>query len=318
MRGKRNRQTEELRREARRTLGQTPRTTDLTAQPSSGFDPRVAEKEEQRLSAKHDPAASTACRLCGIAVPPDPDRYVEVSGWKTCMECNELLSGGLAAVVSDVVGVTVAPAEVDEVVERVSLGNPSRYVTGWPNENGASTRWAHVDIARAVAAAPAVLGEIRTRGTPRVNSYGSGCGWCGVRMSPRWTESPFRFGRGPNAPRAALCAECEPWAARAGVHDGSTAPESWRPYLLAACVGMRKPQWDYTLGLKAYVESGLDPRGTAEPWAYLGGTRSKLRMTVAREHPRLITLTPTETRVMNLQRAAEVQPAVASRLADID
>ena len=83
---------------------------------------------------------------------------------------------------------------------------------------------------------------------------------------------------------------------------------------------MRRPSWDYDLGLKAFFESGHDRAGTEAPWQYLGPLHSRLRERLLREHPRLVVPTERERRVLALQRAiAEVdRPAQpASKLADV-
>jgi hypothetical protein len=312
-RGKRDRQTRELQRAGRELFGIRAKT--VTATPTNMRpDPRVTEREEQRLAASVDEDKAGPCRLCGITVEPGS---VIIAGWRACQPCANILPDGLAGLLSDLLGEMITPTEADEVARRTRLGNPAFFLTGWPNATGASSRWAHVDTTEAIAALPAVLADIRGRGTLRTNTLATGCGWCGTARSTKWTESPFRYGR--NGPRAALCAACSPWAGRAGVHNGSTDPSSWRSHLLAACVGMKRPQWNYALGLVAYFESNpSDPSGTAEPWAYLGGTRSKLRLAVAAEYPRLVTLSPKERRVLTLQRAAAQRPPVTTpSLADV-
>ena len=135
---------------------------------------------------------------------------------------------------------------------------------------------------------------------------------CGVATSPQWYETPFKLSR--NGPRVATCASCQEWFGRSGGYA-----ESWRPHLLAAITGMRKPQLLYDLGVKAYFESNpVDHSGTDQPWQYLGATRAKLRGRVIRTFPRLVDFTDNERRVLALEQAmAEAQQPERAPLADV-
>lgn len=290
-----SRQDEDFRREARQTFGIRSQVTPVP----DGTDPRVAHREQQRLAARHDPSRPSACRLCSITVPPTPD---DVDGFKCCADCRALLPHGLPRVWSDILGTDVTVAEWEAMAER-GVGNPCAFVSGWPGDDGHAERWGHLSETQ-VSVARSTLDTVRAtaRAGPRVNSYHSGCAWCGISKSTAWTETPWRIGRGPQAPRVAACADCEPWVARSGAR--SEVFDSWRGHLLAAATGMDRAQWGVDFNLKSFFESDpADTGGTVEAWQYLGSLRGELRMRVAAMYPRSVTLTEHERRVLDLQKA---------------
>lgn len=312
---RRKAQADHFNSEYRALMGHRPKVegvSDATEQQSM----RAAFDEAARLAAVHDPAKPSACRLCGRSVQPGAEGAREVAGWKCCPVCVALLPGGLAAVLSDVLGVAVEPGEVDEVAVRTRLGNPSYFLDGWANRPGEATRWAHVDPSL-TAGVVAMLAEIRGRHIPRPNTHGTGCCWCGVRTSVRWTTTPFRAGRDPGTPRFAACATCEPWIARSGVRSEEVG--DWRPHLLACCTGMRRGRMGVTFGLKAFFEVPGDHSGCEEPWQYLGTLHGELRARVIRQYPSSVTLTDREQRVLAMERqvAAAGRAVPRTPLADL-
>jgi hypothetical protein len=306
---KREREREHFNREARQMFGIGAKVQGVSHATPTLMGAQI--NEEKRLAAVHDAGKPSACRLCGQTVEPTTPGWRTVDGWKCCARCSGMLPtskrpqaarAALAAVWTDVLGIGVEAHEATPLGERLGLANPSYFVHRWATEPGSPTRWAHLDPELAVRGREALAGmrvEAEARSQPRPNTYGTGCAFCGVQRSTAWTTTPWRFGRGPQAPRAAACSDCEPWVTRAGGYA-----ESWRPNLLAACVGMRRGLMEVTYGLVPYFESNpADPSGTDEPWQYLGDVRAKLRARVIREHPRLVTLTANEERVRALERA---------------
>jgi hypothetical protein len=274
MRGKRFKQS------ADKAPAQRPTAPPVYAHPAPGSMGHQMD-EERRLMAVHDPAVPSACRLCGQTVAKD---WQEVAGWKTCRACVELL----------LIGVPVEDHETHELCERIPTDNPAYFVGRWPSDTGQATPWAHVAPTLAEHGREA-LRAMRVRGTLRPNSTGRGCMACGVARSTSWTQAPWRWGNDRTA--GALCAECAPWVLRSGAYSGYP----WREHLLAACVGMRRPQMGVDFELRAFHESAADPVGTAEPWEYLGAVRKELRARIIRTYPQAVTLTERERRVLALQ-----------------
>lgn len=307
---KRAQERVEAEREFTSAFGHPPPPTTLQVS-HTGYDPQRADREAKRLAARVDPTKAGACRVCGQRVEPGS---AVVDGWRCCPRCEALIPLGLPAVVADALGITeeVTEYEAFQVAERV-LGNPCRWLTGWPSEEGTTTRWAHVDP-RARDQAATLVAKLRDTGA-KPNATGRGCAWCGIARSETWTQAPWSWSRSRDAPRCALCEQCAPLVQRSGAYSGN----DWRPHLLAAITGMRRPSWDFDLGVLAFFESGpADLAGTRERWGYLGETRARLRRKVIRQHPRLVELTEVEARVLSLEQfAAEVRATPRSRLADV-
>jgi hypothetical protein len=295
-------------RTARGTFGVKAGVTD--AQPAiPGFDPRLARREEERLSAVADRAKASSCRLCGVAVQPTDDHTV-VSGWKTCASCVPLLDG-LHLVWSDVLDPLPTPVSPHEATQ---LGNPCRFVFAWPSDPGEGGRWANVDVEAKRAELTRLRAEASAASAVRRSAEGLGCAWCGRSHSTRWVRSPWRTGTARRDPYWPLCDECSPAAQRAGAFSG----EGWRSYLFALAVGLKRPQMDLHFDLRAFFESGAEPSGTDQPWSYLGDLRQTLRWKIIRRNARwLIALTEREARVLALE-AVDTTPPPKTALARLD
>lgn len=291
-------------REFTATFGRTPPPT--TERVPEGVDPRVARKETERLAATHDPLQPSACRICSIVVPPGGE---VMDGWKCCDRCVELVAAGRAAVYSDLLGVDITAAEVDDVAGRMSLPNPTYMFAGhWPTDAGSTERWAHISLV-VVSNGRGVLDEIRARSLPRRNSAGKGCMACGTATSTRWTRAPWRWSPDRRAVHGSLCADCLPWVQRSGAYSG----HDFHAHLLAAATGMRRPSMDFTLGIRAYYESDPpDPSGTDERWEYLAPVMARLRMKVLKARPHQ--LDPTEREARILAQEAMVAEATETRV----
>jgi len=312
VKGKREREEERLRREARTTFGITAKIAE-TPPPDFGLSPGQMIDEQRRLEARHDPQQASACRICGLTVAAGGQ---EAANWKICPDCALLVPGGLGAVVSVLLGTPVGASEALDVLDGAGLASPAFFWRRWPTERGHQRRWEHVPADFAERGRDA-LAQVRARRALRRSSGGRGCSWCGQARSTSWTECPLRWGEGRGAPRGAICGECLPWAKRAGVFSGSS---QWREHLLAACLDLRKASMGLHFDLRAYFEtSPPDPSGSSERWAYLGDVRAKLRARVVRSHPRLVTMTATEARVVRLEAAiaAAAVRAEPRRLADV-
>ena len=197
-------------REARLAFGHAGRSTVQSV--SQASTPSMGQEidEAKRLAAKHDPSRQSACRLCGQTTGRD---WTEVAGWKLCRSCQPLLPGGLAAVLGHLLGQPVEPSEAVDVLDCVPSPNPCYFPGKWPSVAGQEHPWGHLpeDFAARGREALAQVRRLRDP-SPKLNTYGSGCAWCGVSRSPRWTDAPWRDGRGRQARRWALCAQCHPWA----------------------------------------------------------------------------------------------------------
>ena len=310
--------TEHERREAwreyRRQKGTQPKLQEIDH--STGYDPQRAAREEQRLSATHDPARASACRVCGRAVRPDED-YREVAGWKTCLPCAEVIPHGVAAAWSAALSplpVPVTTVEARELSEQ-GMPNPAFFHHGrWPADPGGEA-WSHLDLLAAREALTALRAEAEAASVPKANSFQTGCAWCGRSTSVRWHTSPWRWGDKRSGAPMAVCDTCEPMVARSGARSG----HPWRCSMFALAVGLRKPMMDWHFDLKAFYESGVgDGTGTSEPWGYLNGVRETLRWRVIRANPKLLTaLTPREERILRLEKV-DTEPPKATPLARLD
>lgn len=305
-------------REARQTFGIRAQAAELSQLVE--VPPSVALDIERRMYAKHDATKASGCRVCGVTlrgVEGSAERpWSEIDGWKCCGPCQALLPGGLAALLSDLLGQPVQAAETVEVLDRMGSRSPAFFWDRWPSDPGHERRFAHLapDFAERGRVA---LADVRGDRQLRRSSSGRGCMACGRARSTRWVEVPWRWGSGRDAPRGSVCGDCLGWVQRSGALSGHGG---WRPYLLAAITGMRRPSMYFDLGVKAYFESAPDdPSGTEQAWAYLGEVRAKLRARVVREHPRLVVLSEHERRVQALQEAsAAVERPPTPRLAEVD
>ena len=268
-------------REARLAFGHAGRSTVQSV--SQASTPSMGQEidEAKRLAAKHDPSRQSACRLCGQTTGRDWDRGRRV-------ETVPLLS----AVAPRWSGRRARPSprstrRAERGGRRARLravAEPGHFPGKWPSVAGQEHPWGHLpeDFA---ARGPEALAQVRRLRDPSPEAQHLRIGLCVVRcqsLAAGDRRPMARRGRGRQARRWALCAQCHPWALRAGAYSG----HHWRCHLLAACVGMRRPSWDYDLGLKAFFESGHDRAGTEAPWEYLGPLHSRLREArVLREHP---------------------------------
>ena len=237
--------------------------------------------------------------------PDDRARWSEVAGWKCCAPCSALLPGGLAAVLSRAArrDRRAAPrwsscASASRATTRLlprPLGHRSRTAAAVgarprrPRRAWARTCWR---AARPRHAAP------RTR-------YGTGCAWCGVGRSTRWTRDAVA-----DRPRPARATGRRLRRVRAVDRPQWRATRTSVAGAPARLLRRDAPRTDGRHLRPAGVprvrrRSRRDARAVAVPRRRRGG---KLRAQVIRTYPRLVTLTDRERRVLALERAvAEVE-----------
>lgn len=274
------------------------RREERAAQERAAYEvPGVVEAIQREMSEAR-PQYPSACRLCGRTTAGPI-----VHRWRWCSECLPVQqTRSWARAWSLVLGRDIT----DEAHARAlleALGNPLYGLDKRADDRGQREPFAHIsDDMREEA--QHVLYRVAWEGTPRKNTLGRGCAWCGVQRSPRWTQSTVRFRDGQPG------AMCETCAQRWRSSGQSSHPDDWACHLVAGCTGTSALMGMEVYGLLAYCQTPGPWEGTEQPWQYLGDDRRRLRWAVVRAYPSLATTEEREhlARIAKIKSDAEPPP----------